>query len=71
MPTHEEIKKIAREYALKVYPKEPMEDIGQMQFLRDTFVKNATEVISLLSEDYCLVPKTAIENNNDVESLFG
>lgn len=61
MFTQKEIEDLATKMALEVYPKEPGEDLGQMQFLRDTFIRNATECIKKLQSDFAIISKEFVK----------
>ena len=53
MPTPEEIKKIAREYALKNCS--ALCPAGRIDFIINDFIEQ-------LSEDYCIVPKSKLQS---------
>lgn len=61
MFTQKEIEDLATQMALEVYPKEADEDLGQMQFIRNTFVRNATECIKKLQNNFAIISKDFIK----------
>ena len=61
MFTYKEIEDLTTKMALEVYPKEPGEDLGQMQFLRDTFIRNATACIKKLQSDFAIISKEFVK----------
>lgn len=61
MFTKKEIEDLATQMALEVYPKEPDEDLGQMQFIRNTFIRNATDCIQKLQSNFAIVGKEFVK----------
>ncbi len=55
--TPEEITKLVEEYVEEIYPHEEFEDIGQMDFLRNTAKKNIASFIRWLLRTHCIVSK--------------
>ncbi len=60
MFTEKEIEDLVTKMATEVYPQEPNEDLGQMGFLRDTFVRNAKECINILQSNFAIISKDFI-----------
>lgn len=61
MFTEKEIEDLATKMAMEVYPQDPNEDLGQMGFLRDTFVRNAKECINILQSNFAIVSKDFVK----------
>lgn len=59
--TPEEITKLAEEYVEEIYPHEEFEDIGQMDFLRNTAKKNVASFIRWLLRTHCIVGKEFVK----------
>lgn len=58
--TPEEITKLVEEYVEEIYPHEEFEDIGQMDFLRNTAKKNVASFIRWLLRTHCIVSKEKV-----------
>lgn len=58
--TTEEITKLVEEYVEEIYPHEEFEDIGQMDFLRNTAKKNIASFIRWLLRTHCIVEKSRV-----------
>ena len=59
--TPEEITTLAVEYVEEIYPHEEFEDIGQMDFLRNTAKKNVASFIRWLLRTHCIVEKSKVQ----------
>lgn len=64
--TTEEITKLVEEYVEEIYPHEEFEDIGQMDFLRNTAKKNIASFIRWLLRTHCIVEKSKVEEAEEV-----
>ena len=64
MPTHEEIKKIAREYAESANPDKTYDTLSDSEKkLRDFGIEQVyIPLLEWLSKDYCIVPKSKVKN---------
>lgn len=60
MLTDRQITALAREYAMKIYPREVGEDVGQMDFLRNNAKMHISLTLEKLLRRYCLVEKEAV-----------
>ena len=63
MPTPEEIKKIAREVASQI---EPKKGFGGESY----WIRLSTEIIEILANDYCIVPKSKVKEEYEVAILL-
>lgn len=66
MFTEKEIEDLATKMAMEVYPQEPDEDLGQMGFLRDTFVRNAKECIRILQSNFAIISKDFVNRQRQI-----
>lgn len=66
MFTEKEIEDLATKMAMEVYPQDTNEDLGQMRFLRDTFMRNAKECINILQSNFAIVSKDFINRQRQI-----